>query len=87
MAAAPDTEEDARPWQPRAHSGHWWRGRWMYLLTQEPAGSEPDIYTTEMRTSGVSGRGMGRAEGAEETLGVGRYAGKAFEETGDGRGR
>ena len=24
---------------------------------------------------------MGRAEGAEETLGVGRYAGKAFEET------
>jgi hypothetical protein len=28
----------------------------------------------------VSGRGMGRAEGAEETLGVGRYAGKTFEE-------
>ena len=70
MAAAPDTEEDARPWQPRAHSGHLWRGRWMYLLTQEPAGSEPDIYTTKMGASGVSRHGRGYSNGGPRRTGI-----------------
>ena len=45
MAAAPWTEAVERAWQPRAQSGHWLRGRWMYLESQP--GSEPDIYTTK----------------------------------------
>ena len=45
MAAAPWTEAVERAWQPRAQSGHWLRGKWMYLESQP--GSEPDICTTE----------------------------------------
>ena len=45
MAAAPWTEAVERAWQPRAQSGHWQRGRWMYFESQP--GSGLDIYTTE----------------------------------------
>ena len=70
MAAAPWTDAVERAWQPRAQSGHWLRGRWTYLVSQDSADPEPDIYTTERGQNRLGAREHAGGGGGPRRTGI-----------------